>query len=567
MNKICGMFSLGQCDLNEIIKQKEISPTYLSEHFLFVTERIKDTKRDHEKYICDKEIGVVITFIGELKNFRELCESYKLKAKSDIDLLLQLYRARKECFIEELNGLFTLVIYNFKAHGLLIYQDIFSSPGNLYYCVSNNNFLFSTSLKQLLWWSGIKREFNEESVSNFYRKSCIPSEQTLIKNVHKLVPRQYLEITREYATPKIKLFSHKSYTKWTREDCIKNYYSIFEKCVRRTIDSLTQINIALSSGYDSNFLLYALRNISNQKIKAFTVGGREGRNESKNAIDAAKVYGNIEHKEQVIDEETFRNLPEIIWRQEDLVYLPSNFVKLQLAKLAKENGCTSLICGDCCDEILGMTNRVPIKIRVKNLLKSLSFVRDIYRFFRRKEVHFACFNYGYNMFSAKTRDFESGPFRILKHAGIIINSFSIEPRFPYLDKEFVGCASRLRNLNKQSKTFHHKFISKLLPCSATEVIQHLGGSIDESFMFKRYKDAICNKFKESSIAKKYIGSNLVEKICNEPMRYRDLILKTLYLDIFQNIFISGDYDHSFRESKFNAKLERFLNGRVDNVQI
>jgi len=561
MNKICGIFNLGHNGLNKIIEQKEINPTYLSEHFLVVADRISDTERNYQKHICDAKIGVVITFIGELKNFRELCESYGLKVKSDVELLLELYRTRKDRFIEELNGLFTLVIYDSKAHELLICQDIFSSPLNLYYCVSNDNFFFSTSLKQLLLWSSIERELNDESIFNFLSKKCIPSEQTLIKNVYKLLPGQRLRISRKHNAPKIEFIPYRSEKKWDRKYCVRNYYNIVERCVQRTIDSLNHVNIALSSGYDSNFLLYTIRNLTDQQIKAFTIGGREGRDERKNVILASKVYQNIKHIQQVVDEKTFKNIPEIVWRQEDLVHLPSNFVKLQLANLAEQEGCKTLICGDCCDEILGVgwTDKVPIKIKVRDFARSFSFVRKIYCFIKKGQVHFSQFDCAYNTFKPKTRGFELGYFRILKHAGIMMNSFSIEPRFPYLDKEFVDCASKLQSLNKKSKRWHHKFIRNILPAAAIGAIQHLGGSIDESFMFKAYMNAICHKFKESDIAKKYIGSNLVEEIHSEPMRYMDLILETLYLDIFQDIFISGDYDRTFKESKFDTELEQFLN--------
>ncbi len=76
MNRICGVFKLRDGDLSKIIEQERINVTFSTRDLFFVAERISDTERNRKEYIYDGEIGVVIIFIGELKNFHELCEDY-----------------------------------------------------------------------------------------------------------------------------------------------------------------------------------------------------------------------------------------------------------------------------------------------------------------------------------------------------------------------------------------------------------------------------------------------------------------------------------------------------------
>ncbi len=558
MNLIYGTLSLNNSSIESYTKKFDSNPTFSINNFFFVTQRIQSSGLNRKNYIYDKKKGVVITFVGVIKNFYELREKYNLDSESDLDLLIGLYSIIGKNLVIELNGLFTLIIFRIKERQLVIFQDIHSSPINLYYCVHSENFFFSTSLKMLLLLSGIKREINGDGVVHFFRKSCIPGEHTLLKNVSKLVPGQYLRISKKKDFPELLNFTKHSSEIYSEDFCRKNYYGIFRDCVRRSIDSLEELNIALSSGYDSNFLLYTLRDISDKKIRLYTVGGREGRDERGNASLVAKNYKNVEYFGYLLDKDSFKDLPEIIWRQEDLIHLPSNFVKLSLGKLIRSKGNKIVISGDCCDEVLQIKKRIPIGIKIVEFLRSLSFIRNVYCFIKREEVHFSCFKLGLSD-TVKRKVYEYGPYRILKHAGIILNSFSIELRLPYLDDEFIKCAFSLQRLNRNKKLFHNKIVVEHLPDSVVEWIQHLGGCIDENFMFDSYKDVLTDRFANSEIARNFIGSDLIDVIAKDRNQYMALILKTLYLDLFTSIFISGRYDSTFLDKDFSIELDEFLN--------
>lgn len=110
----------------------------------------------------DKKIGCF--FNGEIYNYRELKEwlnsrGHKLKSGSDGEVLPHLYEEYGLDFTKKLEGMFAIVIADFKNHKLLLTRDRMGEKP-LYYSINPKSFLFASSLPSILASNKVSKDLN-----------------------------------------------------------------------------------------------------------------------------------------------------------------------------------------------------------------------------------------------------------------------------------------------------------------------------------------------------------------------------------------------------------------------
>lgn len=152
--------------------------------------------------------------------------------------------------------------------------------------MNRGEFIFSTSLKLLLQNTEMKRELNYSATRDFlFHKYIIPNESTLIDNIHKVVPGEFIVVDIEKRLLSRGCIKRKS-TRVTRKMAEDNMITSVANSITQLEGRLSNrqdIVTTLSSGYDTNIILSILRKACNANIKAITIGGREH-----NEIPAAK---------------------------------------------------------------------------------------------------------------------------------------------------------------------------------------------------------------------------------------------------------------------------------------
>ena len=133
----------------------------------------------------------VMIYNGEVYNFREVAEKYKIKPRthSDSEIIIESFAKVGIEAIKDLNGMFALVIWDKQLEKLYLIRDrIGVKP--LYYWQQDNQLAFGSELKALFTLP-FKREINPTSVSNFLYLGYIPHSETIYKSCSKLPPGKY----------------------------------------------------------------------------------------------------------------------------------------------------------------------------------------------------------------------------------------------------------------------------------------------------------------------------------------------------------------------------------------
>ena len=102
-----------------------------------------------------------ITFNGEIYNYIEIRDQLKNKgyrfiSDSDTEVLLALYDHKKEKCLQDLDGMFSFVIWDEKEQVLFCARDRFGEKP-FHYFKDQNQFLFASEIKQF-WAYGIERK-------------------------------------------------------------------------------------------------------------------------------------------------------------------------------------------------------------------------------------------------------------------------------------------------------------------------------------------------------------------------------------------------------------------------
>lgn len=434
----------------------------------------------------------------------------------NINQIIQMYREHNEEIYQFLDGTYSLIIRDMEKHCLYVFHDYLGANQNIYYGVFNNILYVSNCLKNII--RDCEKQFflNENVVETFLRNGYITGAQTLIKDIYKVPPRIYMMANIDNG--QIKLLHQK-------EDYLKNENMYIEDVSDYYVDILKRICLSsyrdhivttISSGYDTNLLLYLLANNTQQRISSFCVGGIIGRNEIPDANAICECYSNVSFYSTIVNSDSFCNMPEIVYALEGAIYESGIFLQYELANLINAKKQNELIAGECADQILNIEFYDDCLMRIKK--NSYDLEKN-----------------GKGIYYKPYKDpFEMAAYKILKKNGILMNYKGIDVNYPYLRVPFIRLARCIVVNDKTEKEFHKNIVSNLLKPNISRRLKKLGGATELKALFTgdiqlENIRLIC---KNSVFYQEHIFDDVYYEI--------DYCLKIVYLELFIKIFLNQD---------------------------
>lgn len=275
--------------------------------------------------------AVAVVFNGEIYNQDELrtwleSRGHRLPSRSDGEVIPHLYEELGPAFVERLNGIFAIALWDEERGCLHLMRDRFGVKP-LYWTQQGSRLSFASELKALLVDPDVGRELDYQALNQFLTFRFVPSPHTLIGGVYKLPPATRLTCDR-FGVQEAEYWTARPETlRRDRGDLIEEYAGAFERAVVRQTMSDRPIGVMLSGGLDSGAITAVLARHSST-VRTFTVGFADGgaeTNEIPLARETARLFG-AEHSSLVISASDYRDA------------LP-----LALAKLDEPVGATSAL--------------------------------------------------------------------------------------------------------------------------------------------------------------------------------------------------------------------------------
>lgn len=475
--------------------------------------------------------NLVIVFNGEIYNYKELRQELTekgspFKTNSDTEVVLKLYEELGPAMLKKLRGMFAFSIYDKTKKTIFIARDYFGIKP-LYYLTKNESILaYGSEIKSLLLHPKYKREVNEDAVFNYLSYQYNPMEETMFKNIWKLLPGSYMVIDIKEGKVLQKRYWSYEFGKErnsSEKDLKKEILEGLKDTVKAHMVSDVPVGGFLSGGIDSAIITALMAKETERQISTFTIGFKEV-SEEKEARVMADHINSDHHEFNVSFDDYLAELPKITWHFDEPVADPSAVGLYFLAREARKK-VKVVLSGEGADELFGGYNiyREPMALAKLKLMPRFmldSLVRSV----AKSDIKFYGKNYLNRFFSpieeryignafvfrkTEVRDLWSAregeipmesyslldeyrkmkylpdsekmqmidinhwlPGDILQKADKMTMAHSLELRVPFLDREIARISStipyKLKFKSGQTKYILREAVKELLPKQTTK---------------------------------------------------------------------------------------------------
>ena len=221
---------------------------------------ILDLYRGHQP-MCKKKEGNTYAIIlnGEIYNMKTLKEQLikegeMFSTTSDTEVVLTGYIRYGISYIEELNGIFSIALWDGKRKKLYLIRDrVGVKP--LFYTKRGDTLIFASEIKGLFAYPGVKPVINREGLCEIFGLGPAKSYgKGVFKDIYEVLPGHFLEYDREglkdRAYWELKAKEHTD----SEKDTIEHTRWLVKDAVEMQMLSDIPISTFLSGGVDSSLV-------------------------------------------------------------------------------------------------------------------------------------------------------------------------------------------------------------------------------------------------------------------------------------------------------------------------
>ncbi len=316
-----------------------------------------------------------LVFNGEIYEYKKHARFLKsigiaLRDSSDTEVLFKLLtNFGVDNTLKKIDGMFAFAYYNSKENSIYLARDR-AGEKPLYYSFYKKHLLFGSEIKTISDFPLFKKNLNYSAIEDYLHLDYISLNKTLIKEVFKIKPGEYLKYNQEKLTFKIYwAIKLDAKTSPPQEIAVEKLDRIISKSVKNRLVADVPVGIFLSGGIDSSLIAYYCKKHS-ENINSFTIKmANDSYDESKYADIVAKYLGISNHNITLTEKDLINSLLEIENKIDEPLNDPSIIPTYLVSKLAKQK-VKVVLSGDGADELF--SGYSPFKyIQIMNLLSFL----------------------------------------------------------------------------------------------------------------------------------------------------------------------------------------------------
>lgn len=296
-----------------------------------------------------------LVFNGEIYNYPTLRKKldgagHHFKTDGDGETILHLYEdLGPKCF-EELNGMFSVAIWDGTRHRLILARDrIGQKP--LYYAFKNGRFVFASELKSLAKIEGVCERINSKAIDDFLTYQYVPHPHTIWEGVYKLPPGHFLVF--ENGNLSVNRYwnidlQHQAVI--SAEEAEEKVIELLTDSVKLRLQSDVPLGSFLSGGIDSSLVTALAQEQSPEPIRTFSIGFPVS--DFDETIYAAQVAEHLgtRHQRFEVQPNGVEILDQLVWHYDEPFGDSSAVPTWYLAELTRKE-VTVALSGDGGDEL------------------------------------------------------------------------------------------------------------------------------------------------------------------------------------------------------------------------
>lgn len=322
---------------------------------------IVDLSKNGQQPFFSPDGYITAMFNGEIYNYSSLKETlqkkgYAFKGSCDGEILPYLYQEYGTGFLEKIEGMFAIVIYDQKKDMLFLARDrIGEKP--LYYTTHEGTFYFSSEIKSFKAIDGFVFSLNEHAVTSYFLNTQIPAPLSAYNNIYKVMPSHYCLVdTRGDLSSHA--YWHLDYQgKDGSQEYADGVKEEIYSAIKKTMNSDVPLGISLSGGLDSSLVLAVMAQNYDKKINSYTLGSGHQDFEDPEftrALAISKEHNTL-HSTVEIKNLQFSDLEDAMKSFDEPIGIYDSFHLLYLAEYIKGHN-KVIMTGNGADEVFGGYN-------------------------------------------------------------------------------------------------------------------------------------------------------------------------------------------------------------------
>ena len=335
--------------------------------------------------VLDPELGyqpvesesgdVVAVFNGELYNFPDLraelaSRGHEVRGRGDTPVIPHLYEEYGPGFVERLEGMFAIALWDASRRRLLLARDRLGKKPLVWMRLPDGTFAFASELKAFHGLPGFHAEPDLAALDAYLALQYVPGTRTGVRGVRRLEPGSILVIedgqerSERYWEPQLEQ-EDRSEDEW-----LERVRAEVTAAVRKRLASDVPLGALLSGGIDSAVVVALMAQASTEPVRTFTVGFSEERYDERAFARAVVDRYATRHEEVVLEPEAAANLPRLAAAFDEPLGDEAALPLFLICEAARREVTVALV-GDGGDEsfagyeryaAMGLADRVPVPV-------------------------------------------------------------------------------------------------------------------------------------------------------------------------------------------------------------
>ena len=326
-----------------------------------------DENRAKQPFEGGSQNQVLMAHNGEFYDFQRIradlvSKGITFSTKSDSEILLRLYEKYGIYkSLSFLRGEFAFSLFDAEEETLYLVRDRFGIKPQ-YWIETDEALIFGSELKVLFSHPSVKREFTGEGLVHQLMQVMVPGT-TAFADVKQVKPGHILKIKRinnkfhikEEKFWDINFPKRNSYQRGKGEKYfIDNVRKELLRAVELRLVADVPVGCYLSGGIDSCSILGLASAISQNPVKAFTIGFNDEKYDETSIAKEMSNAANADHEILKIEaEDLYSNFEKVLWFTERSIYNTLAVAKYLMSKRVNDLDYKVVMTGEGSDELFG----------------------------------------------------------------------------------------------------------------------------------------------------------------------------------------------------------------------
>jgi len=271
--------------------------------------------------VYNEDKTVTVVFNGEIYNFRQLrsrLESlgHRFRTQSDSEVIAHSYEEYGDAFVEHLEGMFAIALWDSQKQRLLLARDRFGIKP-LYVARIGNGIIFGSEIKTLLASGRVARDIDWNAVDQYFAYTWIPAPLSIYRDISKFPTAHVATLGRDsqYAERRYWHLPPQRPQRSSRAELEQQVESALLQAVESHMVADVPVGAFLSGGVDSSIIVAMMTRFTDKPVQAFTVGFQQAGggflDERVYARELAARY-KLDHVEIDVQADASAILPDVI---------------------------------------------------------------------------------------------------------------------------------------------------------------------------------------------------------------------------------------------------------------